>query len=499
MELDEPVATPTLPDSLNLTNGRDEMNLAEFPLFALQRRANDVTELKYETTFRDKITGKRRVRRVTFQANPEYGLPTAEDADILFALIAYAKQFPEFKRKNYFDVPFLIEELGWTKGGTNYQRVRLAIQRWDHTSIVYDGWWDAVQKKHLDAVTLWFFDGHYIADNRGKTGDARTHSWFRFSDDFYTALSGDYIRKIDLEIFFKLKTPIAKHMYRFLGKRFYHDDRQTFDLEKFAKGHMGLSGEYPVSQLKRKLKKSLGELEALNLIEPADDSERFNKRGKGQYDIVFQRGSEYVLPKDANQDSQQPGLFEAPIVMRLTEYGYSLPAARKLSEDDNFSDEMIEEKIELLEWSLSEGKEIEDHASWLCRAIMQDYTPPKKFKSKATREADAKRLAEKQERLNAKKAKADAAAKKKADDEAAKKADQDARVETYLASLDDGEREKLNEDAIAGAGAFARKRVGPYLRGKDKDPAAKVWYDSIIHTHVLSILNEQAPATASAS
>lgn len=499
MELDEPVATPTLPDSLNLTNGRDEMNLAEFPLFALQRRANDVTELKYETTFRDKISGKRRVRRVTFQANPDYGLPTAEDADILFALIAYAKQFPEFKRKNYFDVPFLIEELGWTKGGTNYQRVRLAIQRWDHTSIIYDGWWDAVQKKYLDDVTLWFFDGHYIADNRGKTGDARTYSWFRFSDDFYTALSGDYIRKIDLEIFFKLKTPIAKHMYRFLGKRFYHDDRQTFDLEKFATGHMGLSSNYPVSQLKRKLKRSIEELENLHLIAPADDKDRFTKRSKGQYNIVFARGSEYVLPKDANQDIQQPGLFEAPIVMRLTEYGYSLQAARKLAEDDNFSDEMIEEKIELLEWLLSEGKEIDDHASWLCKAIMQDYSPPKQFKSKASREAESIRLAEKQKRLGEKKKKTAAAAAKKEEAIAAKKAEQQARIETYLASLTDGERDKLTADALAAAGSFARKRIGPYLRGEHSDPASKVWYDTIIQSHVLSVLNENSPTPATAS
>ncbi|TWU59635.1 replication initiator protein A [Crateriforma conspicua] len=488
METDEPTTVPTLPDSIKLTNGRDEMNLAEFPLFALQRRANDVTELKYETTFRDKITGKRRVRRVTFQGNPEYGLPTAEDADILFALTAYAKQFPEFKRKNYFDVPFLIEELGWTKSGSNYQRVRLAIQRWDHTSVVYDGWWDAVQRKYLDDVTLWFFDGHYIADNRGKTGDARTHSWFRFSDDFYTALSGDYIRKIDLEIFFKLKTPIAKHMYRFLGKRFYHADHQTFDLEKFGKGHMGLSGEYPVSHLKRKLKRSIGELEALNLIATANDADRFIKRGKGQYEIVFDRGRDYVLPKDANQDSQQPGLFEPPIVMRLTEHGYDLAAARKLSEDDNFSDEMIEEKIELLEWSLSQGKDIADPASWLCKAIMQDYTPPKQFKSKAARDAEAKRIAAKQKQLAAQRAKIEAAAKKKAEQEAAEKASQNARIDAYLASLSAGERERLEDEALAGAGSFARKRVGPYLRNEDPDPAAKVWYDSIIHNHVISII-----------
>ena len=77
--------------------GRDELNLAEFPVAALADRvpAGQKT-LVFEDRIRDYGKGKPVLRRVTIAASPTYGLPTALDDEVLVGLIQITS--PKFHR-----------------------------------------------------------------------------------------------------------------------------------------------------------------------------------------------------------------------------------------------------------------------------------------------------------------------------------------------------------------------------------------------------------------
>jgi hypothetical protein len=80
---------------------------------------------------------------------------------------------------------------------------------------------------------------------------------------------------------------IAKRMYRFLDKRFYHRGRWEFDLRTFACEHIGLSKNYSNSELKRKLLPAVLELEGRGFLTPLSEDERFRKIERGSWRTVF--------------------------------------------------------------------------------------------------------------------------------------------------------------------------------------------------------------------
>src|SRR5688500_4783002 len=78
--------------------GKDEMNLAEFPITLLTDRApRGVTMITREVAARDDRTGILLTRKVTVTAHETYGLPTAQDNLILLGLIFLTKRANNFR------------------------------------------------------------------------------------------------------------------------------------------------------------------------------------------------------------------------------------------------------------------------------------------------------------------------------------------------------------------------------------------------------------------
>ena len=89
------------------------------------------------------------------------------------------------------------------------------------------------------------------------------------------------LKQLDLEFYLKLRLPTTKRMFRFLDKRFYRRDRLDFDLKTLACEHIGMSRSYKPTELKRRLRPALEELEALGFLEPLPESERYAWQGRG--------------------------------------------------------------------------------------------------------------------------------------------------------------------------------------------------------------------------
>src|SRR2546426_799091 len=75
-----------------LPQGKDEMNLAEFPLCCIADRAQpDVKTLVFEDQVWDTSRGEKITRQLTITASDEYGLPTARDDEVLLGLVQLSK------------------------------------------------------------------------------------------------------------------------------------------------------------------------------------------------------------------------------------------------------------------------------------------------------------------------------------------------------------------------------------------------------------------------
>src|SRR3954462_8857487 len=90
-DLDDPRQT------LKPMGGRDELNLAEFPITLLSDRVpKGCKTLVFEVDSRDRKMGKVIPRKVTITGSDAYGLPTAIDDEILVGLIQLTKLKSDF-------------------------------------------------------------------------------------------------------------------------------------------------------------------------------------------------------------------------------------------------------------------------------------------------------------------------------------------------------------------------------------------------------------------
>ena len=114
----------------DLKEGRDEMNLAEFPLSLLADRAGpDQRSLCFEDSIWDEGRKERVARKLTVTASAEHGLPTALDDEVLLGLVQLSRQRNFEDRKVPFTRYQLIELLGWSRDGRSYGRLEESLHR----------------------------------------------------------------------------------------------------------------------------------------------------------------------------------------------------------------------------------------------------------------------------------------------------------------------------------------------------------------------------------
>src|SRR5438067_1952508 len=84
------------------TDGRDEMNLAEFPISVLQRQqpvdeqGAKLDTVAYESSRYDPGSRQRQKQRVILETSSRHGLPTPADENLVLALLYVAKHTHNF-------------------------------------------------------------------------------------------------------------------------------------------------------------------------------------------------------------------------------------------------------------------------------------------------------------------------------------------------------------------------------------------------------------------
>lgn len=437
---------PTLPP-LDLGGYKDELNLAEFPIAALTDRVPDgQTTLVFEDKL-DQKDGPPIIRRLTIMAPSKHGLPTAMDDEVMVGLIQLTK-----RRNNYTDpkVSFsryeLIELLGWPQNGQSYQRIEEALHRWVGVVLMYENaWWDNAAKSWVDEnfhilenVSLYDRERRRRAGKPGSKGAARPSkegdplplSSFRWNEVIFRSFQSGNLKQLDLEFYLKLRLPTTKRMFRFLDKRFYRRDRLDFDLKTLACEHIGMSRSYKPTELKRRLRPALEELEALGFLEPLPDPERYAWQGRGSWRIILVRG-----PRGREASGGGATAEAAEVIDLLAARGVSAKAAAELVEAH--APDAVRAKVEVLDWLLKKGDKRagKNPAGYLVASIREGYSAPEGYAppDEADRLAEAERRAAEDERRRR-----DLEA-----EEAGRAAGKEAETRAAWAALDQAERDAV--------------------------------------------------------
>lgn len=425
--------------------GRDELNLAEFPLCSLsgKQQTEDMT-LQFTDQIWDDSRGKYIDRMLTVAGTKRHGLPTSIDDEVLLALIqiSAARGYPKEVEFSRYEV---VNLLRWQHSGKSYHRIEDSINRWTAISLDYENAW---REKGLDGEkSSWVDAKFHIIEmakfHRKDDPNSPDTCMIRWGDYIQKSFAAGNLRKLDFEQFLNFKTGIAKRIYRFIGKRLWHKTKWKFDLKEFAFDKVGMSRKLNVGQIKQRLEKPLQELVAAGFIKEAPREERYLKARVGEWFIVFEGCTKTPKQMDLEMKTEPLPALEEILVKR----GVTAVQAKRLgkSHDHDF----IREKVEILDFSIGKGGGLapKNPGGWLVNAIRDDYEAPPGFKS------TQQKLREASERKKKEKVKSDAATKKTAEiDRLQAEMDaQDARIEQHLANLSKTKRAAIENEAKAEA------------------------------------------------
>lgn len=474
--------------SVRTADGRDEMNLAEFPLSCLADRApKGQKTLEFQDRVWDRGRREYVVRRLTISASDKYGLPTALDDEVVLGLIQITRSAAFRSRRVAFSRYQLLQILGWRDEGKSYRRLEQSLKRWLGVTLYYDrAWWDKRRQ-------LWVDENFHILDrvvmdrragSRRGTGTQQCElplSFFVWNEVVFRSFQAGNLKALDMEIYRQLKRPVAKRMYRFLDKRFYRRREVILKLSRFAREHIGLSRCYDAGQLKRRLNLAIDELVNIGFLEPMDNESRYRRIQRGQWEVVFRKkkGRSRKCPT-----KQVGGTLEAELVAR----GVSAKAANRLAE--RTSVDRIQEKIELFDWHA--GRNERKSPGWLRKAIEEDYTPPPGFETRQERiarekaRAEAERKAFKEKRAQRERNESAASRRREA-------------VDAFLDSLPDSEREACERAAWQSAPAFTRRYYEDLKTAGRSDSIAESVYRQIVEDYVIGLIKQQRQSATSKS
>lgn len=389
----EKTAPPASDKSLALL-GRDEMNLAEFPIALLTDRVpKDQLEAVYQDEIFDERTGRTLARKLTIQAGGR-GLTTAVDDEVILALIQITKAKNGFTNKRVeFTRLELITKLGWPHAGTSYDRIELALDRWTSVYLKYENAWrDNRTKTWTSPQGFHIIDNYKLNDSR-SSGDQLElmMSYVVWNDVIFDSFQAGYLKPLDYDLCMGLRNSTAKRLYRFLDKRFHHKPDWLFCLKDLAHEHVGMGRHYEgPAHLKRNLQPAIEELEQVGFLEPLPKTERFFKEGK-EWKIRLIQKSVTAIP-DPTQITEPASTLAQALIAR------NISALSATALVENHPTEKIQAKIDIFDWLVArqDKRVAKSPAGYLVKSITDDYATPKGFVSKEelTKQAEAKRKRE---------------------------------------------------------------------------------------------------------
>ena len=239
--------------------GKDEMNLAEYPLSILTHR---VPPHRKTYSFTQRITdhhGAVIKQSWSVLGSDKYGLPTPYDDDVLIALLyCYKEQKPQ-GRKIHFSLYRLCQVMQKALSKREYDRLRDSLNRLTSTTIVATNcFYDNIAKSWVSEA-FHLFDRYKLYQERKGRAATPHLSFVEMSAFFHQSVAvANYIKDLNLGVYYGLALPISKRLFRYLDKNRYKKTRYEETVMRMA-GKLPLAYAYP-SQVKQKLARAHEEL-----------------------------------------------------------------------------------------------------------------------------------------------------------------------------------------------------------------------------------------------
>ena len=440
------------PDAMQtkMTDGKDEMNLAEFPLCALAHRLRpDQKTLHFEDHVWDERRGEMITRQLTITGSDAYGLPTALDDEVLLGLIQLTKLRGFADRKVPFTRYQLIQVLGWRDETKSYERLEASLNRWTGVTLYYaNAWWNKARRCWVDEKfhvldNVWLChrtDRRFEAE---EEGDGTSRSAFVWNEVLFRSFQAGNLKSIDFDFFKELQSAIAKRLYRFLDKRFFRRRQWEFNLKELAYEHAGLARSYDTAGLKRRLRPGIAELEQRGYLHPMPESIRFHKLCSGEWSVVFEQATEETTPNPQNSAATEA------LAAALAERGVAPATARETAR--RFPPEQIAEQLEVFDWLVArqDAKVSRNPPGFLMRAIQDGYGPPRDFVSRAVQTRREQEATTRQRRAEERRREREAK-------ETAKESARQTAVAQFWQSLSSEEKTRVETEALAQASGLQR-------------------------------------------
>ncbi|HMO16550.1 MAG TPA: replication initiator protein A [Oligoflexia bacterium] len=259
---------------------RDEMNLAEFPLAVLSTRVDTSVKTLEFTDYSRSPSGEMIERRWIITGADKFGLPTATDDDVILGLIRLTMDQGFRNPKVYFTRYELLKTLRWSTEGRSYQRLVKSLDRLSGVRIrSSNSFYDNLSKSYQTS-NFGIIDAYEINDERASKSapSSNSRSWknnavqtdapsseknsfFIWSEMIFDSFKSGYIKKLDLDLYFSLKSAISRRLYRYLDKHFYFKNVIEAHLFTLAFEKIGLSRSCKyVSSIRQQLTPALKEL-----------------------------------------------------------------------------------------------------------------------------------------------------------------------------------------------------------------------------------------------
>jgi len=315
---------------------RDEMNLAEFPLTVLSKRADPSVKT---LEFSDFVKGKNGDvinRRWIITGADKFGLPTSSDDEVLLGLLKLTADDGLQNRKVHFTRYELLKILRWTTEGRSYTRLQNALDRLSGVRIkATNAFYDNETKLH-STRNFGIIDAYEINDGR----DTRP-SFFSWSDVLFKSFQVGFIKKLDLDFFLDLQSAVSKRLYRYLDKHFWYRSRMQVNLFVLAHEKIGISRNYVyASSLRQQLEPALEELRDKGML---SDFEFVGKGRSTEVVLVAAHAPKKTLTHNGTQHGNpdaslntceldtQAHMTDEVIIQALVHRGIAEKQARRLT------------------------------------------------------------------------------------------------------------------------------------------------------------------------
>lgn len=234
----QPRNRPNVEKEVQTANGRDEMNLAEFPFATLRTRGDRRRAIEHEGWIVDK-NGNRLQQKWKVSGSMDAGLPTEFDERVYVALMAISAQHGFKSRKVPFSIYRILKTMGEGTDKSHYQVVERSLDRLKGATIKAEGAFRDNEKKEIVRTVMSFnlIDKYWL---RYREKDERIReeegvpAYIVWSDEIWKSIKANYIKPLDLQFFYSLEIPIARRLYRFLDKRMQYQEAYEIDIFELA-------------------------------------------------------------------------------------------------------------------------------------------------------------------------------------------------------------------------------------------------------------------------